>query len=368
MRLGTLLVAATLLWTVPARGDVGSIMAWGCNGFGMCIGYGQCNVPAPDTGFVAVAAGEGHSLGLKADGSIVAWGQCGYGECNVPAPNTGFVAVAGGSTANHSLGLKADGSIVAWGDNACGQCNVPAPNTGFFAVAGGEEHSLGVSSILRGACCQNDGACTMSTEAACSTSNLYQGDGAVCLPNPCPPAGACCASTGTCQFCIQADCLAPNIWQGTGSVCSPNPCLSGACCLGSEGTCRIYPPAECALFSGFYFGNGSLCAPSDTCLTTGVDGPSPAVTRLRVLTAPNPSAGGVVIRCLLPSRAQTSVVLFDASGRVVRRLHDGELPAGETRFSWDGRDDAGREIPAGVYLVRVTTPAGEASGRVVLTQ
>jgi flagellar hook assembly protein FlgD len=92
------------------------------------------------------------------------------------------------------------------------------------------------------------------------------------------------------------------------------------------------------------------------------------VARLQVLTAPNPSAGGVVIRCLLPTRALTTLELFDASGRMVRRLHDGELPAGATALSWDGRDDAEREVPAGVYLVKVTTPTGETSGRVVLTR
>ena len=75
----------------------------------------------------------------------------------------------------------------------------------------------------------------------------------------------------------------------------------------------------------------------------------------------------MVIYCLLPLRARASLVLFDASGRVVRRLHEGDLPAGETPLSWDGRDDGGREVPAGVYLVRVTTPTGETSGRVVLT-
>jgi hypothetical protein len=38
-------------------------------------------------------------------GSIVAWGNNEVGQCNVPAPNSGFVAVAGGTW--HSLGLKA---------------------------------------------------------------------------------------------------------------------------------------------------------------------------------------------------------------------------------------------------------------------
>ena len=75
--------------------------------------------------FVAIAAGEAHSLGLKSDGSIVAWGDNDDGQCDVPSPNKGFVAIAAGDY--HSLGLKSDGSIVAWGYNRYGQCNVPYP-------------------------------------------------------------------------------------------------------------------------------------------------------------------------------------------------------------------------------------------------
>jgi hypothetical protein len=103
---------------------------------------GQCNVPTPNVDFVSVSAGAYYSLGLKADGSIAAWGDNGDGACNVPAPNTGFVAVAAGG--RHSLGLKGDGSILAWGANYAGQCNVPAPNSEFVAIAGGHEHSLGI--------------------------------------------------------------------------------------------------------------------------------------------------------------------------------------------------------------------------------
>ena len=62
---------------------------------------------------------------MKGDGSIVAWGWNEYGQCNVPAPNSGFVAVAAGE--NHSLGLKADGSIAAWGDNV--YVKIPVTNT-----------------------------------------------------------------------------------------------------------------------------------------------------------------------------------------------------------------------------------------------
>jgi hypothetical protein len=120
----------------------GAIVAWGYNG------YGQCDVPAPNAGFVAVAAGPAHSLGLRSDGTIVAWGDLG----SVPAPNADFVAVAAGGAAgeyswvSHSLGLRSDGTVVAWGCNGCGQCDVPAPNADFVAVAGGGSHSLGLKS------------------------------------------------------------------------------------------------------------------------------------------------------------------------------------------------------------------------------
>ena len=117
--------------------------AWGS---GSIVGWGQHVVGVDLAGpFTKVAAGGSHSLGVKSDGSIVAWGYNSSSQCNVPAPNSGFAAVAAGAL--HSLGLKSDGSIAAWGYNGWGQCNVPAPNSGFVAVAAGEYHSLAIQSI-----------------------------------------------------------------------------------------------------------------------------------------------------------------------------------------------------------------------------
>ncbi len=109
--LSVFLFFAAVFLLVPgvSEGSDGSIVAWGNND------YGQSNVPVPNEGFVAVAAGGHHNLGLKADSSIVAWGRNISGQCNVPAPNESFVVIAGGNY--HSLGLKTDGSIEAWGHN-----------------------------------------------------------------------------------------------------------------------------------------------------------------------------------------------------------------------------------------------------------
>ncbi|MBM3320381.1 MAG: hypothetical protein FJY73_06865 [Candidatus Eisenbacteria bacterium] len=59
--------------------------------------------------------------------------------------------------------------------------------------------------------------------------------------------------------------------------------------------------------------------------------------------------------------------IFDLRGRLVRVLHDAERgPTGIARFHWDGKDDAGREMPSGVYFYRATE--GEGRGRVLLVR
>ncbi len=148
----------------------GSIVGWEFCSF---CGPAPLNVPSPNTGFVAIAAGHLHALGLKAGGSIVAWGDNSKGQCSVPAPNTDFVAVAAGHW--HSLGLKADGSVVAWGDNSGGQCSVPAPNTGFFAIAASGYRSL---ALKVGVCypdCNTGGSLTIS-DFACFQTRFVLGD------------------------------------------------------------------------------------------------------------------------------------------------------------------------------------------------
>ena len=92
----------------------GAVRAGSVQRIGPCVNP-HCNVPPPNAGFVSVATGTYHSMGLRSDGSVAAWGMCDVGQCNVPLPNTGFVAISAGDS--HSLALKAHGSIVAWGTN-----------------------------------------------------------------------------------------------------------------------------------------------------------------------------------------------------------------------------------------------------------
>jgi hypothetical protein len=110
---------------------------------------GQCNVPAPNSHFVGVSGGGYHSLGLKSNGIVVAWGRNAERQCNIPAPNADFVAIAAGVF--HSLGLKTTGTVVGWGANEYGQRTVADPNADFGAIAAGEHHSLGLKpAVLTG--------------------------------------------------------------------------------------------------------------------------------------------------------------------------------------------------------------------------
>jgi alpha-tubulin suppressor-like RCC1 family protein len=128
-------VAAGGNHTVALRSD-GSLWAWGDNAFGQ-VGDGSViarNTPVrigTDITWTAVAAGFYHTVALKADGTLWSWGddtkgQLGDGSpaASQPAPvrvgtETNWAAVAAGDF--HTLALKTDGSLWGWGDNTAGQ-------------------------------------------------------------------------------------------------------------------------------------------------------------------------------------------------------------------------------------------------------
>jgi flagellar hook assembly protein FlgD len=66
----------------------------------------------------------------------------------------------------------------------------------------------------------------------------------------------------------------------------------------------------------------------------------------------------------LRSAGRARLDVFDVSGRRIRLFEREGLAAGTATIEWDGRDRAGRPVPAGVYLVRVSTADGAAARRV----
>ncbi len=130
------------------------VASWGNNQ------YGQRNAPTDLIDVSAVAAGISHSLALKSNGTVVAWGagtiinpsnQVDSGQSIVPP---GLVARAIGAGYLHSLALRFDGTVVAWGSGKTndpanaqyGQSIVPPGLSGVKAISAGVVHSLALLS------------------------------------------------------------------------------------------------------------------------------------------------------------------------------------------------------------------------------
>lgn len=179
-------IAAAGNHTVALKSN-GDVWAWGSNTNGE-IGDGTAGTaprPSPTrvranastflTSVKAVSAGTSHTIALKSDGTVWAWGLNSLGQLGdgttvqklypvaVKLPNgtplSGVIQIASG--ANHNLVLKSDGTVWAWGANSSGQIGdgtttsprsfatqVKASSstflTGIVQVAAGSAHSAAI--------------------------------------------------------------------------------------------------------------------------------------------------------------------------------------------------------------------------------
>lgn len=89
--------------------------------------------------------------------------------------------------------------------------------------------------------------------------------------------------------------------------------------------------------------------------TTAVPAANNFAVRLSLAqNEPNPFRTVTQIRFAIPRAESVRLELFDVSGRLVRRLLDGTMPAGVHHANWDGRDDNGETLPSGVYQYRLS--------------
>ena len=68
---------------------------------------------------------------------------------------------------------------------------------------------------------------------------------------------------------------------------------------------------------------------------------------------PNPFNSEVVVKYSLPGEGDVELLVYNALGQVVRRLVEGHRRLGHHRVIWDGRDEDGRQLATGMYVVRM---------------
>jgi hypothetical protein len=132
--------------SLALRSD-GTVTAWGANGDGQTdvpIWLDDPDVPIWLDDVIAISAGADHSLALRSDGTVTAWGSDWQGQADVPDGLDDVVAIDAGW--EHSLALRSDGTVTAWGSNEYGQVEVPEGLDGVVAISAGGDHSLALRS------------------------------------------------------------------------------------------------------------------------------------------------------------------------------------------------------------------------------
>jgi hypothetical protein len=91
-----------------------------------------------------------------------------------------------------------------------------------------------------------------------------------------------------------------------------------------------------------------------------------ALPRLALSAAPNPGRGALRLTLGADRAGMQRLTVRDVQGRRVRRLAEGWSTAGSHVVAWDGRNDAGGRLPAGIYLVTLEVAGRVTSQRVTL--
>jgi alpha-tubulin suppressor-like RCC1 family protein len=163
-------VSAGYLHSLAVRAN-GTAWAWGYNFYGRLgddtttARSSPVSVIGGFTNWTHISAGSGHSLGLRADGTLWAWGYNGSGRLGdgTTTSRRSPVSVVGGFTDwtqisagyAHNLGVRADGTLWAWGGSGSGRLgtgssDVSSPTsviggfTDWVNASAGRQHSLGV--------------------------------------------------------------------------------------------------------------------------------------------------------------------------------------------------------------------------------
>ncbi len=167
--------------------------------------------------------------------------------------------------------------------------------------------------------------------------------------------------------------------DGFNGTSSASPIVASACCLIQSFYLQMHgtplPPTalrQLLMDTGYPQGSGGHIGPAvnirgalETDLVAA--GELPLTQRDDLLRSfPNPFASSTTVQFELPRSSSVRLTIFDLEGRRVRQLVDSVQRAGGHRFDWNGRDEAGRRVTAGVYFYRLETDTYTTTRRVVL--
>jgi hypothetical protein len=100
--------------------------------------------------------------------------------------------------------------------------------------------------------------------------------------------------------------------------------------------------------------------------TTASDDPVTPPDILLYQNQPNPFSAITELSFTIPVEGETSLTVYDVLGREVTTLLTNQLPKGRHSVLWDGTDDRGTRVSAGVYFVRLESRAGSGTKKLMI--
>ena len=102
---------------------------------------------------------------------------------------------------------------------------------------------------------------------------------------------------------------------------------------------------------------------------TSVEREAPAaVPMIRLKGIANPTRPPVHFSMVTGEAGVVQVEIYDLAGRRVRAYDPGRLVRGAHAFSWDGMDQRGNRVPAGLYWIQARLAGAELAKRLVLVR
>jgi hypothetical protein len=103
-------------------------------------------------------------------------------------------------------------------------------------------------------------------------------------------------------------------------------------------------------------------------IPTGVEDDQSPLTNSVSANRPNPFQLSTSLEYTLSHESAVHISIYSVSGRRVRSLFQGRVPAGPHRIVWDGRDESGNPMPSGVYWCHLDAGSLRASRRMALVR
>jgi hypothetical protein len=333
--------------------------------------------------------------GLYFDGASPKFVSCSFLECR-----------AGGASSGLGGGAFVDASEPRFVDCTFRECeaydaggmfcyNAPAVLTGCLFIdnnaihGGGGIRILAQPAVLRGCtfvrntaptfggavfCCYSSPIienCTFWENDAAQGGGIYGYDASPTITN-CIVAGSPTGSglfcPGTGSFAVSYSCIFGN--AGGDSPCGDagnNIYDDPAFCDPEADNLRLQDCSPCldAGQGGSHigaWGAGCMCGEP-----TGVEVDEGDGTRPRLAVFPNPTRDGAFVRYLGPiSEEAVHLAVYGVRGDVVRTLATGRPGPGTHEIRWDGRDEGGRRVAAGVYFVRLLCAGAAREEKLIL--